>query len=282
MKAASATAAARGFVALLAGVTLAGVTMAACTGEPTAPGDRGGSLTTEAPTTADFEIQVASDETVAEITIEDAALWVTDDQATGPWAEARELFRQARRAWRAGDVERAAELAHEGRLILAEALIERRGTEGLDALESHVEIIIERLDEAADDYARAAALRDRLVDLLDEAGELRAAGELTGAAERLILALGIADRMHHRYEDASRDAEAYATRAVLAAERMLARAEGAIGPDAGPRVRHALAHARELTRRANAALERGAWRRAIVLSRRSIGWSLYALRIYLG
>lgn len=87
--------------------------------------------------------------------------------------------------------------------------------------------------------------------------------------------------MRHRYEEASNDAEAYATRAVLAAQRVLNRVDAAIGPDAGPRVRHALAHARELTRRANAALEREAWRRAIVLSRRSIGWALHALRIYL-
>lgn len=272
----NARAVSRGLALLLVGVSLA-----ACGGDPTGPNDLADAGATEVPTAADFELQVAADETVAEATIEDAALWVADDPATGPWAEARELFRQARRAWRAGDTERAAELAHEGRLVLAEALIERRGTEGLDALEGHVEIIIERLDEAADDYARAAALRDRLATLLEEAGELREAGQLTEAAERLILALGIADRMRHRFEDAVRDAEGYATRAVLAAEQLLTRVDAAIGPDAGARVQHALAHARELTRRASAALDRGAWRRAIVLSRRSIGWSLHAVRIYL-
>jgi hypothetical protein len=67
---------------------------------------------------------------------------------------------------------------------------------------------------------------------------------------------------------------------VAAAQRVFTRVDEAIGPDAGPRVQHALAHARELTRRAASALEHGAWRRAIVLSRRSIGWSLHALRIY--
>jgi len=261
-------------------MVLAGVLLGACAGDPSGPDVGGSTMTADVPTTADFELQVAVDETVAEMTIEDAALWVSDDPATGPWAEARELFRQARRAWRAGDTQRAAELAYEGRLVLAEALIERRGAEALDALEIHVLVIIERLDEAADDYARAAALRDRLAALLDEAGELREAGQLTGAAERLILALGIADRMRHRFEDAARDAEAYATRAVAAAQRVFTRVDEAIGPDAGPRVQHALAHARELTRRAASALEHGAWRRAIVLSRRSIGWSLHALRIY--
>lgn len=262
-------------------VVLAVAALGGCAGDASGPTGGGGSATPEVPTSADFELQVAADEAVAEMTIEDAALWVAEDPTTGPWAEARELFRQARHAWRTGDTDRAAELAYEGRLLLAEALIERRGAEGLDALSSHVEVIIERLDDAADGYARAGALRDRLAALLEEAGELRDEGQLTAAAERLILALGIADRMRHRYQAASNDAEAYATRAVLAAERVLNRVDAAIGPDAGPRVRHALAHARELARRANAALESEAWRRAIVLSRRSIGWALHALRIYL-
>lgn len=262
-------------------VVLTAVALGACAGDASGPEAGGSSATSDVPISADFELQVAADATVAEMTIEDAALWVADDPASGPWAEARELFRQARRAWRAGDTGRAAELAYEARLLLAEAVIEKRGLEGLGVLGNHVEIIIERLDEAADEYARAGALRDRLAALLDEAGELRDDGDLTGAAERLILGLGIADRMRYRYEDVSMDAEAYATRAVLAAERVLNRVDAAIGPVKGPRVRHALAHARELTRRANAALEREAWRRAIVLSRRSIGWSLHALRIYL-
>jgi len=265
----------RGLLVMLTGAALA------CADDPVGPDGGSDSANSEVSTAADFELQVATDETVAEMSVEDAALWVGEDPTLGPWAEARELFRRARAAWRAGDTERAEELAHEGRLVLAEALIQRRGAEGLDALESHVEVIIERLDEAAEDYARAAALRERLSALLDEADALRASGELTGAAERLILALGIADRMRHRFEDASLDLEALATRAVAAAEQVLARVDEAIGPDAGPRVRHALAHARELTRRANSALEREAWRRAIVLSRRSIGWSLHALRIYL-
>lgn len=264
------------------GLIVVGTALAlgACAGDTSGP-EATGSAMSDVPTSADFELQVAADETVAEMAIEDAALWVADDPTAGPWAEARELFRQARRAWRVGDPERAAELAYEGRLVLAEALIERRGIEGLDALASHVEIVIERLDEAAEDYARAGALRDRLAALLEESVELRDGAQLIGAAERLILALGITDRMRHRYDDVSLDAEAYATHAVLAAARILHRVDAAIGPDAGPRARHALAHARELTRRANAALEGEAWRRAIVLSRRSIGWSLHALRIYL-
>ena len=261
----------RGLVGLIAGLIAA-----SCTADPAGPGEGGAEL----PLMAEFALQVAADEAVSEVTIEDAALWVFEDGTTGPWAEARELFHRARQAWRAGDPDRAAQLARAARLVLAEALIERGGEEGLDALESHVEIIVERLDEAADEYARSGALRDHLLELLAESRELRGAGELTAAAERLILALGIADHMRHRFEDAVRDAEAYATRAVAAAERVYGRVDEAIGPDAGPRIEHALAHARELTRRANAALDRGAWRRAIVLSRRSIGWSLHALRLF--
>lgn len=256
------------------------VLVAACGGEPVGPGSQTQERADEPPLTAAFEIQVAADETVAEAMIEDAALWVSADAAVGPWAEARELFRRARRAWRAGDTERAAELALEGRLVLARALVERRGEEGLDALEGHVEAILERLEEAADDYARAAELAERLAELLDVSRAHRADGELVAAAERLILALGIADRLRHRLTRGS-VAEGVATRAVAAAEAIQARVVDAVGPDAGPRVRHALAHSRELLRRANAALEGEAWRRAVVLARRSIGWALHGLRIYL-
>lgn len=252
---------------------------AACGNDPAGPDAEEGGFGEEPPLSAPLELQVAADGTVGEAMIEDAALWVDADASAGPWAEARELFRQARRAWRAGDIDRAAELALEGRLVLARALIDRRGEEGLDALEGHVEAVIERLDEASDDFARADDLAERLSELLAEARRLRVEGNLVGAAERLILALGITDRLRHRTADGS-VAEGIATRAVATAEAIHERVIGIVASDAGPRVRHALAHARELLRRADAALERGAWRRAVVLARRSIGWSLHALRIY--
>jgi hypothetical protein len=170
---------------------------AACGSEPAAPG--ASDFETDAPLTADFEQQVASDELVAEVTVEDAALWAGADAGAGPWAEARQLFRRARRVWRAGDTERAAELALEGRLVLARALVDRRGDEAVEGLEARVEIVIERLDDAEEDFARAGDLRDRLSELLGEARTLREAGDSVGAAERLIFALGIADRLRHRY-----------------------------------------------------------------------------------
>ncbi|MDX1578238.1 MAG: hypothetical protein R3266_07125 [Gemmatimonadota bacterium] len=259
---------------------LLAVFVTACGNDPVGPAGGQGGFADEPPLEAPLELQVAADETVAEAMIEDAALWVGADAANGPWAEARELFRLARRAWRAGDTERAAELAREGRLVLARAFVERRGEEGLDALEGHVEAVIGRLDEASDDYARAEELAERLADLLAESRRLRAEGDLVEAAERLILALGITDRLRHRMADGS-VAEGIATRAVASAGRIHERVLGIVGSDRGPRVRHALAHARELLRRADAALEREAWRRAVVLARRSIGWSLHALRIHL-
>lgn len=256
--------------------------LAACSGDPAGPTpDAGERDAADIPIMESFEVQVAADEVIAEVTIEDAALSVSDDPNGGPWAEARELFRQARQAWRAGDTELAAELAEQGRLVLAAAIIERRGEEGLDALFDRVERIVERLGEAPDDFERAAALKNRLEELLDEATVLRGGGDLVGAAERLILGLGITDRMIHRHRDARRNPAAHAKIAVETAVGTLNRVKEEIGGDPAPRVAHALGHATELARRANNALENRAWLRAIVLSRRSIGWSLRALRLSL-
>lgn len=231
--------------------------------------------------TENLELQVAVDDVVADVIVEDAALFAGDSPSTGPWAEARELFRQARQAWRNGDTELAAELAMEGRLIISQAIYDRHGEEGINALFERVEDLLARLDGAADEYERLADLAARMTELLEEATVLRDSGDWVGAGERLLLALGMADRMRHRHQDARDHAKAHAEAAVGAATIIYERVVQEIGNDAGPRVRHALAHARELLRRANAALENGRYRRAIVLSRRSVGWSFHALRLSL-
>lgn len=262
----------------LAGLTL--LFFAACDDGPSGPEAAGDGV--DVPVSESFEIQVAADPVVAEAMVEDASLSAdagTDDG--GPWAEARELFRQARQAWRAGDTERAAELALQGRLVLAEALIERRGEAGFEGLLMRVDLLIERLEDPAEDYARLATLRDRLVELRAEAVALEDGGDIVGGTERLIFALAIADRMRHRFHDAVRNPEAFATAAVGIAEAVFEEVVEQIGPEADTRPWHALGHARELLRRANAALEAGAWHRAIVLARRSIGWSWFALRLHL-
>jgi hypothetical protein len=54
-----------------------------------------------------------------------------------------------------------------------------------------------------------------------------------------------------------------------------------VGSEPGPGVAHALWHASELLRRADIALANHEYRRAIVLSRRSVGWSFRALHLSL-
>lgn len=258
-------------VALLAGFT-------ACADNPADPGAEGSG---DIAITADLDLQASVDDVVTDVMVEDAAVSFAESPAAGPWAEARELFRQAREAWRNGDTELAAELAMEGRLIISQAIIDRGGEEALDALFARVESLLTRLDGASDEYERLADLADRIEELLGEATVLRDDGDLVGAGERLILALGIADRMRHRHHDARDRAEQHAEAAVEAATFIYESVVAEVGDAPGPRVAHALAHSRELLRRANNALENDAYRRAIVLSRRSIGWSLWALWIWL-
>jgi len=250
-----------------------------CGDDPAGPETDEG--TTDIAITADLDLQVAVDEVVADIIVEDVALFFDEHPSTGPWAEARELFRQAREAWLNGDTELAAEVAMEGRLILSQAIIDRQGEEGIDALFDRVEDLLLRLDGASDEYERLADLAERIGELFDEATVLRNDGDLVGAGERLLLALGMADRMRHRHEDARRNPQAHAEAAVAAATIIFDRVEEEVGSEPGPEVVHALGHASELIRRANIALENQAYRRAIVLSRRSVGWSFRALRLSL-
>lgn len=255
------------------------VGLAACGDDPAGPGTDQG--TTDIAITENLELQVAVDDVVADVIVEDAALSFDENPSSGPWAEARELFRQARQAWRNGDTELAAELAMQGRLVISQAIIDRRGEEGLDALFDRVENLLTRLAGAADEYERLGDLADRMSELLDEATVLRDDGDLVGAGERLILALGMADRMRHRQQDARRNPQAHAETAVAAATFIFERVVEEIGPEPGLRVARALRHSGELIRRANVALEHQSYRRAIVLSRRSVGWSFRALRLSL-
>ena len=253
--------------------------LAACGDDPAGPGTE--QAAADIGIAADLDLQVAVDDVVADVIVEDAALSFDESPTSGPWAEARELFRQVRQAWRNGDTELAAELATQGRLVISQAIFDRHGEEGINALFDRVENLLIRLEGAADEYERLADLADRMGELFDEATVLRDGGEFVGAGERLILALGMADRMRHRHEDARRHPQAHAEAAVAAATIIFNRVEEEIGSEPGPRVEHALAHASELLRRANIALGNQAYRRAIVLSRRSAGWSFRALRLSL-
>ncbi|TFG66837.1 MAG: hypothetical protein E4H28_00565, partial [Gemmatimonadales bacterium] len=226
--------------------------LSACGDDPTGPGANQG--TADIAITESLELQVAVDDVVADVMVEDAALFFDESPSSGPWAEARELFRQARQAWSNGDTELAAELAMEGRLVISQAIFDRRGEEGIDALFDRVENLLSRLEGASDEYERLADLADRMGELFAEATLLRGDGDFVGAGERLILALGMADRMRHRHEDARRHPQAHAQAAVAAATIILQRVVEEVGPEPGPRVAHALRHASELLRRANVAL----------------------------
>lgn len=263
----------------LGALTVVLVGLAACSDSPVGPGSNQG--TDDIAITESLDLQVAVDDVVAEVTIEDAALFLDENPLTGPWVEARNLFRQARQAWRNGDSELAAELAMQGRLVISQAIFDHRGEEGIDALFDRVENLLSRLEGASDEYERLADLTERMGELLAEASLLRDDGDFVGAGERLILALGMADRMRHRHRDARHDAQAHAEAAVATATLIFDLAAETVGPDPGDRVTHALRHAGELLRRANVALENRAYLRAIVLSRRSIGWSLRAVRLSL-
>ncbi len=253
--------------------------LAACGDDPAGPGTD--QATADIAITEDLDLQVAVDDVVADVTVEDAALFFDESPSSGPWAEARELFRQARQAWHDGDTELAAELAMQGRLVISQAIIDRSGEEGLDALFDRVEDLLTRLAGASDEYERLADLAERISELLGEATVLRDDGDLVGAGERLILALGMADRMRHRHQDARRDPQVHAEAAVAAATIIFDQVVEEIGSEPGDRVAHALRHAGELIRRANVSLENQNFLRAIVLSRRSVGWSFRALRLSL-
>lgn len=253
--------------------------LAACGDDTTGPGTESG--TDEIAITADLELQVAVDDVVAEVIVEDAALSFNENPASGPWAEARELFRQARQAWQNGDTELAAKLAMQGRLVISQAIFDRQGEDGIDALFDRVADVMTRLAGASDEFERLADLADRMGELFDEATVLRDDGNFVGAGERLILALGMADRMRHRHQDARRNPQAHAEAAVAAATIIFNRVSEEIGLEPGERVAHARDHASELLRRADVALGNQAYRRAIILSRRSVDWSFRALRLSL-
>lgn len=251
----------------------------ACGDDPAGPGTD--QTAPDIAVVADLDLQVAVDDVVADVIVEDAALSFDESPTSGPWAEARELFRQARQAWRNGDTELAAELAMQGRLVISQAIFDRHGEEGINALFDRVEGLLSRLEGAGDEYERLADLADRIGELFDEATVLSGDGDFVGAGERLILALGMADRMRHRHEDARRHPQAHAEAAVAAATVIFNRVATEVGSEPGPGVAHALWHASELLRRADIALANHEYRRAIVLSRRSVGWSFRALRLSL-
>ncbi|MEE9207151.1 MAG: hypothetical protein V3U67_02065 [Gemmatimonadota bacterium] len=262
--------------------------LAACSENPVDPtaGTEGTNTNSvaEPSITAPFEVQVAADETTAEVVTEDVALSMSSPTEVAPsegdgspFAEARLKFAAARAAYRLGDEEAAKALALEARLILAEALIESRGEEGLEALFARVEHLIDRIQEADDEFEQLDRLEDKLEELVEEARVLQTGGDLVGAAERLLLGLQITDVVRHRHRDFRLDPVTVVRLSIARAMEALELAEGLIGDDPTFKQQRVLFHVGELIRRAVFAADHEAYRRAVVLARRAESRALLAV-----
>jgi len=269
--------------ALIAFLMAAG--LAACGDAPTAPGLAGGTGVTGGSGSASvslasgLEVQVAGDSVAAEVAVEDAALSMGLPPLTSgsPFAEVREKFRAAREAFAAGDTALAKELAMEGRTLLAQALIDTRGEEVIAHLFGRVEKMVERLDEADDEFDAVVELKTALEELLGEARDFESQGDLVAAGERLLLALQMTDRARHRHRDFRRNPLMAARLAVARALAGVDLATRILGDTATQEQVRILTHAAELAGRAEAALAVGAFRRAVVLGGRAEAMSLFAV-----
>jgi hypothetical protein len=200
------------------------------------------------------------------------------DEARALLEQAREKFRQARQAWIGGDTPRAAQLALEGRLLVAEAMVLVLGEEAYVQLLERVDQIITWLEEQVDE--EASELLARIRELKASAEELYAIYEgsqldedLIAATERLVLAVQIAhrERVHHRRQQIVRHAQHsifMATMALQLAE------EVALPGEFTPEQQRVLRHAVHLRNDAVLALEAGRWRLSLALSRAVVNLSL--------
>lgn len=202
------------------------------------------------------------------------------DEARALLEQARQKFVEARRAWRHGDTELAAELAMEGRLLIAEALILVFGEEAYDDLLQRVNNIIAWLEEGVD--AETSELLDRIRELRDEAEAIRAEDpgseeNLIRATERLVLALQIGhrERTHQRRHQMA----AHARLSIFMAGVGIDLALEIIGEDPSDRQAYLLRHAAHLRDEAVRLFEAGRYRVAFALARESVNLSLVAVLI---
>lgn len=196
------------------------------------------------------------------------------DAARDLLQQAREKFRQAREAWLSGDTERAAELAMEGRLLIAEALVLVFGEEAYDRLLERVDNFITWLEEQVDE--EASDLLARIRELRDEAEALRDQ-DLIAATERLVLAMQIAHRelVLHRRAEVIR----HARFSIFMANSALELAARFAGDDATDAQIHAFRHAQHIVVDAAAAFAAGRFRLALVLAREAVNLSLLVVML---
>jgi len=190
------------------------------------------------------------------------------DAARQKLQEARELFAQARQAWRHGDAETANELAFQARLRVAEAWVMVFGEEAFERHRQRVEQVISWLEQRVDE--ESSQLLARVRELRDEADAIRAEDpaseeKLIRATERLVLALQIANReqAHMRRAELAQHARLQ----VFMAQSALGLAQEIAGDDATERQILVWRHAQQLRVHAGHALEVGRFRLAFALAR---------------
>jgi HEPN domain-containing protein len=267
---------------MFVGVLVAG--LAACDGsEPLGPEAQTSDGVTSIAVDADLtESIVADGEAAVDALSADGSFEPFAGADEGAIAEARELLRQAREkfaearhAWQRGDTELAAELAFEGRTLVAEALVLVFGEEAIDRLLRRVEHVITWLEEKVD--GEEPELLVRIRELRDEALALREEGDLVGAGERLILALMIADR--ERIRAAHAQITVHARLAVFIGASSIDLARQVVGEDATDRQAHVLRHANRLVDAAERAFANGRHRLAFGLAHRAVGVTLVAVML---
>jgi hypothetical protein len=198
------------------------------------------------------------------------------DEARALLEQARQKFREARQAWVGGDTERAAQLAEEGRLLVAEAMVLVLGEEAYVQLLERVEQIITWLEEQVDEEASELLSRIRELKAEAEANyldyqESQLDEDLHASVERLLLAVQIAhrERVHHRRHEIVRHAQ----HSIFMATMALALAEEVAG-EFTPEQERVFRHAVHLRNDAVLALQAGRWRLSLALSRAVVNLSL--------
>lgn len=195
------------------------------------------------------------------------------EQARELLRQAREKFRLAREAWERGDTELAAELAKEGRLLVAEAIYLVFGQDGIERLKERVDLIISWLEERVD--GEESDLLARIRELRDQAQEFCDQDLPIDAGERLLLAIQIAgrERADHRREEL----EAHARFSIFMAHSSLELAFEVVGDDMTEEQIYVLRYAQHVLEHAEEAFSMGRYRVSLHLAREVIGLTLLAV-----
>ena len=188
--------------------------------------------------------------------------------------ECRPLFQQAREAWRSGDTESAAELAFQGRLCVAEALIMVLGEEAYDNLWQRLEHVLTWLEEGVDEDTSDLVARIR--ELMDEADAIKNGSEIDNqlalATERLLLALQIGNR--ERYRQRRQEMQQHSRLAIFMAQSAINLSLQVAGEDITERQVRAARHAQHMVMNAVQAWGNGRYGLAFHLAREAVNVSL--------